>query len=153
VRHRRRAVRALIAAAPLLVAATLPATALPESADVSVTVTGVRSARGLVIACLTARADAFPDCSHDPQARSLKVRAASVVQLDFGQVPAGRYAISLFHDENGNGKLDKRLVIPREGYGFSRDAPVMMGPPSFARAAFAVGRDGQRQAIRMRYIF
>jgi uncharacterized protein (DUF2141 family) len=68
-------------------------------------------------------------------------------------VPAGRYAISLFHDENGNGRLDKALMIPSEGYGFSRDAPVVMGPPSFAEAAFVVEGGEQHQAIRMRYIF
>jgi uncharacterized protein (DUF2141 family) len=121
--------------------------------DVSVTVTGLRSARGNVLACMTRRPDAFPDCDKDPQARSLTVPAGTTVELHFGPVPSGRYAISLFHDENGNGKLDKRLIMPREGYGFSRNAPVVFGPPSFASAAFDVAGEPIRQAIRMRYIF
>ena len=73
--------------------------------------------------------------------------------LDFGEVPSGTYAIALIHDENGNGKLDKRLIMPAEGFGFSRNAPVRFGPPSFASAAFAVDGDEQRQTIRMRYLF
>lgn len=105
------------------------------------------------MACLTAQPAAFPDCSKDPAARSLTVPAETTVQLDFGPVPTGRYAISLFHDENVNGRLDKRLMMPREGYGFSRDAPVRFGPPSFASAAFAVADAGNHQTIRMRYIF
>lgn len=113
--------------------------------------TGLRSSKGEVLACLTTRPDAFPECQRDPQARVLRIPAATTVDLDFGPVPAGRYAISLFHDENGNGRLDKRLILPREGYGFSRNAPVVMGPPRFASAAFGVGAAGHRETIRMRY--
>ena len=120
--------------------------------DVSATVTGLRSEKGQVVACLTTRPDIFPECQRDPQARAVKVPAAATVQVDFGPVPAGRYAIALFHDENGNGKLDKRLMLPREGYGFSRNAPVMMGPPRFASAAFATAGTGHHETIRMRYI-
>jgi len=146
VPHRSRAVGALILAAALL-------GAVAPDADLSATVTGLRSARGNVMACITQRPDAFPDCDKDPHARSLTVPAGTTVELRFGTVPNGRYAISLFHDENGNGKLDKRLMMPREGYGFSRDAPVVFGPPSFASAAFVVAGEPSHQAIRMRYIF
>lgn len=118
----------------------------------SVAVSGMRSAKGQVLACLTTRADAFPDCSKDPQARKLTVTASEDLHLDFGLVPAGRYAVSLIHDENGNGKLDTSLMIPREGYGFSRDAAVRFGPPSFSRAAVDIGGENVRLAIHMRYL-
>ena len=129
-----------------------PAGASPEG-DVSATVIDLRSSKGEVLACLTTRPDTFPECNRDPKARMLRLPAAPTVLLDFGPVPAGRYAISLFHDENGNGRLDKRLFMPREGYGFSRNAPVMMGPPRFASAAFTTGPNGHSETIRMRYIF
>ncbi|MEE4451926.1 DUF2141 domain-containing protein [Novosphingobium resinovorum] len=144
MRHRRRAVAGVLLA--------LTAANAPPDAHVSVAVTDMRSARGQVLACLTARADAFPDCRKDPLARKLTVPASDAAVLDFGAVPAGRYAVSLIHDENGNGKLDTRLMIPREGYGFSHDAPVRMGPPSFRSAAFDVGAENVRLAIRMRYL-
>lgn len=123
----------------------------PDGA-VSVTVTDLRSSKGQVVACLTMRSDTFPECQNDPQARAVKVPAGPTVQVDFGPVPAGRYAIALFHDENGNGRLDKRLMLPREGYGFSRNAPVMMGPPRFASAAFPLDGAAHHETIRMRYI-
>lgn len=121
--------------------------------DVKARVSGLRSAKGQVLACLTDRPETFPDCKADPDARSLKVSANGPIVLDFGAVPPGLYAISLFHDENGNGKLDKRLMIPREGYGFSRDAPVMMKAPSFRSAAFEVGGAETDVTIKMRYLF
>ncbi len=153
MRHRSRAVCALKRKAILL--ACLPALvgAAPPGADVSVTVTGLRSAKGQVLACLTTGKRGFPDCTHDPAARHLILPAANGMKLDFGPVPPGLYAVSLLHDENGNGKADMLLIMPREGFGFSRDAPVRFGPPSFAAAAFNVGDQPVQQAIRMRYMF
>jgi uncharacterized protein (DUF2141 family) len=118
-----------------------------------VTVTGLRSTKGQVLACLTQTAKRFPNCEHDPAAHKLTVAADTRVELNFGHVPAGTYAIALIHDENGNGKLDKRLIMPAEGFGFSRNAPVRFGPPSFASASFAVDGHEEHQAIRMRYLF
>jgi uncharacterized protein (DUF2141 family) len=128
--------------------------ASPPPQDVSVLVTGFRSARGQVLACLTAEPAAFPDCRKDPAARHLitPVPAAGPLLLDFGALPPGHYAISLIHDENANGKLDTVMMLPREGYGFSRDAKVRFGPPSFAAAAFPVAAVPVRQGIRVRYM-
>jgi uncharacterized protein (DUF2141 family) len=121
--------------------------------EVSASVTGLRSEKGQVLACLTDSTGDFPGCEQDSNARTLIVPARAPVELDFGAVPAGTYAISLVHDENGNGKLDKRLIVPAEGFGFSRNARVRFGPPSFAAAAFQVDGSEAHQAIRMRYLF
>ena len=43
-------------------------------------------------------------------------------------------------------------MMPREGFGFSNDAPVNMGPPAFGDAAIEVGARELHQSIRMRYI-
>ena len=74
------------------------------------------------------------------------------MQFRFTDVEHGRYAIAVLHDENGNGRIDKALMIPREGFGFSRDPALRMGPPPFAAAAFEVDADIVDQSIRMRYI-
>lgn len=51
------------------------------------------------------------------------------------ELPEGDYAISVFLDENGNGKLDKNLFgIPKERFGFSRNPTILTGPPSFSKA-------------------
>ena len=149
MRNRSRPVRALTAICAL---AALPGAALPTGA-VTATVTGLRSADGQVLACLTADPHAFPSCDKDPDAHAIIVPARKTVRIDFGRIPAGEYAIALVHDENANGRLDKRLMMPREGFGFSRNAPVRLGPPAFASAAFEVDAAGEHQAIRMRYMF
>ncbi|GAB5348659.1 DUF2141 domain-containing protein [Alteriqipengyuania sp. 357] len=121
--------------------------------DVVVTVVDVRSAQGTVLACLTPSENAFPDCGEDRLAQHRVVRANSRVTIVFNDVPPGEYAISLLHDENGNGKADKTLFLPKEGFGFSRDAKARFGPPRFSSAAFRVAEDQTvYQTIRMRYI-
>jgi uncharacterized protein (DUF2141 family) len=137
----------------LLLAVALPVVggAAPVGTDVTALVTGLRSDKGKILACMTQRPDAFPGCANDPESKRLIV-PANAPRLSFGHVPEGRYAISLIHDENANGKLDKRLMIPREGFGFSHDAPVVMGPPRFDSAAFPVGEAGEHLKIKMRYL-
>lgn len=130
---------------------TMGATA--AQGEVSATVTGLRSDKGQVLACLTAKPETFPNCEEDAGAHSLVVPAGKQVELDFGWVAEGTYAIALIHDENANGRLDKILLAPREGFGFSKNAPVAFGPPSFKDAAFPVGAGGEHQTIRMRYLF
>lgn len=121
--------------------------------EVVVTVVDLRSAQGTVHACLTPEGGAFPDCAKDDRSQRRTVRANSRVTIVFTDVEPGKYAISLLHDENGNGKADKSLFVPKEGFGFSRDAKLRLGPPRFSAAAFRVESDAPvHQTIRMRYL-
>jgi uncharacterized protein (DUF2141 family) len=147
--------RALFLAGLALAPQTLradPAADVAGGVNVTIVITGLRSTRGNILACLTARAETFPECEKDKQAQSLTVPARNGPVLVFRHVRPGAYAVSLFHDENGNGRMDKTFGIPREGYGFSRDAPVKMAPPRFAAAQFGVAGTDVTQTITVRYI-
>ena len=63
----------------------------------------------------------------------------------------GTYAIAVVHDENSNNKMDMALFMPKEGFGFSRNPTITVGPPSFKSASFVVAGD-VRQSIRMKYM-
>jgi len=55
------------------------------------------------------------------------------------QVPPGRYAIVVIHDENENQKLDRNFFgIPKEGFGFSNNPRVIFSAPSWQTASTAV---------------
>jgi uncharacterized protein (DUF2141 family) len=55
------------------------------------------------------------------------------------QLPAGRYAIAVIHDENSNHKLDRNMIgIPKEGFGFANNPKVTLSAPSFDKAAMQV---------------
>lgn len=122
-------------------------------ASLEVGVTGLRSAKGLIRVCVTADPKHFPQCDGDPLARHLSVPATATAQLRFDDMPSGGYAVALFHDENGNGKVDTRFGIPTEGVGFSNNPKLWFGPPSFAQARFALTDRPQDETVKLHYFF
>jgi uncharacterized protein (DUF2141 family) len=125
----------------------------PPKGDITVSITNMRSSEGVVRACITKDRNTFPNCRKDPAAMRKVVDAGESVTLTFSDVEAGAYAIALLHDENGNGKADRALgMMPKEGFGFSRDARVRMGPPSFDDAVFDFDGTDAALTIRMRYM-
>lgn len=152
MRHRSRSFAPLALGALAAAGLPGPASSVEVTTRVTVAVSDLRNGQGLVQACLTAFPQHFPDCRDDPDSHRLTVPARANLVLEFDRVHPGTYAVSLLHDENGNGRADRMLMIPREGFGFSRDAPVRMGPPGFDQAAFPVGSSPVHKTIRMRYM-
>lgn len=128
---------------------TAAASAPPPTVEVSVT--GLRSTRGQLLVCLTTNPKAFPDCSKDKLSVRMAVQAADAGDFVVHAPRAGTYAIAVVHDENGNNKMDVAIFLPREGFGFSRNPAITVGPPSFKSASFAVAGD-IRQTIKMKYM-
>lgn len=131
--------------APVAVASTV-------AASIDLAITGLRSEKGNVLVCLSANPEYFPDCSKDGNARKLKISATQADSIHIAGVKPGTYAVALVHDENANGKMDLRLFLPREGFGFSRNPKIGMGPPKFKSAQFTVGANDAHYAVRMKYI-
>ena len=64
-------------------------------------------------------------------------------------LPAGRLALNVTHDLNGNGRLDMNAMgIPTEPYGFSNNASGNFGPPQFQQAVFE-GKAGGRLTVQL----
>lgn len=137
----------------ILSGAASSATSLPAGNALEVTITGIASAKGAVRLALCPPDAGFPDCG----AKALRSTTLPIVA---GQahgrltgIPAGTYAISVFHDANANGRLDTFLGIPREGYGFSGNPPFRPRAPRFDEAEIALAAPGGRADIKLRYIF
>lgn len=135
-------------AAPLLL---LLLGAAPPLADLEVDVEGMRNSRGLLHVCITQDRSAFPDCRSDPTAHR-QTTAATDRSLHLNGLEPGRYAVTLFHDENANHRLDKLLGIPREGFGFSRNPKLRMGPPRYDSVDIELRRGLTRTRVRMQYL-
>ena len=70
----------------------------------------------------------------------------------FSGVPAGTYAVAVFHAENNETTLQTGTFgKPKEGYGFSRNAGGMFGPPSFEEAAIAFDGSKASWPVHLRY--
>ncbi|APG61631.1 hypothetical protein LPB140_00890 [Sphingorhabdus lutea] len=120
---------------------------------IEINFTNIRNIKGKIMLCLTAQPKAFPDCSKDKEAISQIVTANGIGTVKLVVPKGGTYAISVIHDENSNGKMDMAIMIPKEGFGFSRNPAIGFGPPKFKSASFTIG-DGMtiKQNIKMKYM-
>ena len=125
-----------------------------DTATLTVRVAGARNTKGKIWVTVFQDAQGFPD---DP---SKAVRQQSVdidpntlsAQVTFKDVPQGTFAVSVLHDENGNGKMDKNFVgMPKEGYGASNNPKKKKRAPTFDEAKFSL--NSSEQAIEITLIY
>ena len=132
--------RAILSGALLLCAGAATA------ATVEVRVAGV-TAKGKVSVAVCDKARFLKQCAHSASAPA---QAGETTVLVRG-VPPGTWAVVAYQDENTNGELDTNLLgIPKEPYGFSRDARSKFGPPGFDDAAIEVGEAPTTATVRLR---
>lgn len=129
--------------------------ALPVmAADLTVRVSGVKNTKGKVAIAVYSSADGFPkDDSKAVQKLMAPIDGAtqSAGALFHGLTP-GEYAVAVFHDDNGSGKLETNLFgIPSKGYGFSNNARPKMRAPTFDEARFLLAPDGTAIGIGLGY--
>jgi uncharacterized protein (DUF2141 family) len=136
---------------PLSFLLFLAAPAAMPMGDLEVRVERLRNVRGVLHLCLTREPAHFPDCGKDSRAVKRSI-AATAGAVRFTGIEPGGYALSIFHDENRNGRLDTFVGIPREGFGFSRNPVVRFGPPRFDQVRFNLASGFTRQSVRMQYL-
>ena len=128
---------ALVAACASPVGQTPTPESAPADNIIHVDMTGLRSDKGQVLCALFSSAEAFPTKADNAVARLAAKIAERQAVCDFTGISPGTYAVSVVHDENSNGKLDRNFIgMPREGVGASNDAKGHMGPPKFGAAWF-----------------
>ena len=135
-----------------LLSATTATTVLAQESALEVSLAGIQHDRGSLRVGLYSEPKTF---RKEAQAVAIQQVPASAgtVTVSFGALPPGRYAIMAYHDEDGNGELNRRFgMFPTEGYGLSNN-PTVSGPPAFADSAFevAAGAGTTRISIDLRY--
>jgi len=150
-----RAPMAVLCAAWLavLMLANLPAGAESPCPGIHVKVLNIRNSTGTVACALFESPAGFPIeyLRYATNIMVIKIRKTQA-RCDFLDIPPGKYALAVIHDENMNGKLDTNLMgIPKEGYGFSNDARSLLGPPSFSAAGFQYNGQNLELTISLHY--
>ena len=127
--------------------AAIAVAAAVQATELRVAVDGIRGDKGKIMVALhTPKPNVkFPDSAGTVAAQW---RTAGVGKLEFvfADLPPGRFAVAVYHDENDNDVLDVNLIgIPKEGYAFSQNARGFAGPPSFDAAAVEISEvDGPK---------
>ena len=113
--------------------------------DLFVIVSGLRSQEGNVHIALYNDPDRFPK-SDGMILRAEVPILEGAARHKFTGLTHKLYAVAVYHDENDNDEFDQGFLgVPLEDYAFSNNASVFLGPPSFARAAFAVPETQEMQ--------
>lgn len=120
------------------------------AADCRITFNNLQEARGSLYVAVYAQEGDFLNEKRFFTQKIVPVQQAGVMELNFSGLPPGQYAVSCFHDVNGNGKLDTNMVgIPNEPYGFSNNARPKFRAPRWYEAVFSLGNSGGSQQIRL----
>ena len=125
---------------------------LLEDSRLMVELSGFRNLDGEVCVSLFDSSEGFPNEEGDAVVAKQCIDAVSmmppadvsvtdvVVPITFSDLVAGRsYAVSVWHDENGDGELNEGTFgIPTEGFGFSRNPEIGTSAPEFYESALLV---------------
>jgi uncharacterized protein (DUF2141 family) len=132
-----------LAAVILMAACQISSASDANSGIITVHVNGFKSGKGHAIINL------FREGQDVMKLKEAYRRATCGIENDqvtfsFTDLPAGNYAVSVFHDLNDNGELDHRMGFPAEPLGFSNGFHLSLfsGLPSFEKLRFPL-RDKQ----------
>lgn len=118
--------------------------------SIQIQVTDVSSQKGEIFAALYSSENGFPSDASKSIKTAKIVPSDGKASLNFTQIPEGKYAVAIFQDINGDGKLNTNIFgIPKEGYGFSNNVRNLLRAPTFEEASFRVGKSDIHLTIKI----
>jgi uncharacterized protein (DUF2141 family) len=100
--------------------------------DFVLKIQNIKNTKGTLRIAFYKKGSNFPDNSGILYAKEMKIIQKGEMILTFSDIGLGEYAMAIFHDENGNKKLDKNLLgVPTEPYGFSRNFKPKFSAPKY----------------------
>jgi len=135
-------------AAPALAAENYVKEGVNGTANITVTLTGVKDVTGNIQAGLYNSANGY---NKGGTVRGARVDVvADTVIITYSDLPDGDYAIKLFHDVDGDGKMNANLFgMPTEPFAFSNNAVGKMGPAKWKDAKFTVSGSETAHAMKL----
>ena len=122
-----------------------------SSGKLNVSVAGVRNDNGSVRCGLYSSANGFREPGREMRGAVAPIKNGQATCV-FNGVPAGTYAIAVFHAEHNETQMETGMFgKPKQGYGFSNNPSSTFGPPSFDSAAFAYKGGTLQLPVRLSY--
>ena len=126
----------------LIIVYILPFFAAAQN-SITVQVTGIDQIEGNIYIGLYNNKIGFTELDYVYKYKIVPANQRSITAI-MEDIPTGTYAISVFHDKNSNGYLDKNFVgYPSEVYGFSNNQRAIFSAPSYESCLFLLDQDIQ----------
>ena len=120
-------------------------------ASLHVQIHGARSDQGKVLVLVFDNEDGFPDQVEKAFKQLVLESKNGKAEFSLDTIPAGKYAVTVLHDEDDNGIMTTNFVgLPQEKYGFSNNPKIYFGPPSFEKSAVHLGSENREITINLR---
>lgn len=117
-----------------------------------VDVTDLQDQKGSVCIKVFNGSQGFPNSNDRVVKRECVKITANPMRLTYRDLPAGNYAVAVFHDTNGDGVMRRNAAgMPTEGYGFSNNPVVKTSAPKYGQAVFLLAGRNTRIQVRMKY--
>lgn len=112
-----------------------------QKSKLTVVIDNIKEIKGDIFIGLYDKAESFPTPGKFFKNIAVKVKG-KIVKYTFDNLDKKNYAIALYHDENGDGKINKNFIgIPTEGYGFSRNFKPSISAPDFDQTKIKLEQD------------
>lgn len=123
-----------------------------EEYSLTIVVENLRNSKGVLQVALYNKDGSIPDEHYKKYHRIERVKIINgKSEITFENLPKGRYAVNILHDENNNGKIDKGFILPEEGIRFSNYQSIgLTNRPNFKKASFDLFQDKE---IKVKLIY
>ncbi|NCD41917.1 MAG: DUF2141 domain-containing protein [Bacteroidia bacterium] len=135
----------------LLLLATIALPWVSKAQQIDVLVSGFRNTNGEVAVALYNHKNQFPENPYLTLIRKKPEAISDTLHCVFRGLEPGEYAVSVLDDENSDGAMEKKMMIPREGFGFSRFEPKGLHYPVWGKCAFSLSYENVRVDITLCY--
>jgi len=133
----------------LLIASTSPVVS-ESTGDLIVDISGFPSSDGFAMVALSNSEESYEGGETSVVAKAKARVIDQKAQVIFANLSYGSYGVSVYHDENTNGKMDSNLMgIPKEAYGFSNNAKGFFGKPSYKDVVLQLNSAEKRINIKL----
>ncbi|RLD38648.1 MAG: DUF2141 domain-containing protein [Bacteroidetes bacterium] len=112
-----------------------------QTYSLKVVIEGVQEVQGKIQMGLFNDAGDFLETGSEFRVVSIAIDTTTMI-FNFQSLPAGKYAISLYHDLDASGDIEKNFIgFPLEPFGISNDAWNRFSAPRWKEASFHVRAD------------
>lgn len=114
-----------------------------KSYSIRVEANNFRNSEGVALFALYNEDGSIPDekMKNYFKKKTGKITRGTSVMI-FKNLPEGRYAVTVLHDENNNERIDKTLFYPKEGFGLTNFEKISLSNrPDFSKASFVLSGD------------
>ncbi len=135
----------------ILIIGIAAAVASLAQTNVTIAVGAVESDKGQVVFMMFDNEEGFPAARE----KALKIGEVPAkkgsVAYTFSDVPRGSYAITVTHDENSNGEVDRNFIgMPKERVGVTNQ--FRFGRPNFERSTVVITGNEEDLSIDIKFL-